>query len=566
MCRKRVLHGVALVLACAGIPTASAQVPGIPLQQDPADRLLREQVERERQERLEQEPPDISVPAESAPDAAMAPESIADPEPTFLIERIVLTGNTVLPEAQAQRITLPFAGKRLGVNRIDLLLRRLTQAFIESGFITTRAYVGNQNLASGILEVKVIPGRIEKLRYNGMDLAPGEPPAAGVGAAFPTNPGQVLKLADLEQGVGQINRLRRNQAELQILPGESPGGSVVAIDNREGDRFFYTLGVDNFGTANTGQSRYRAGIEAGNLTGWQEALSLTYLGSLDSNALLFAASVPAGYDTWSYSYSYSEFQNLIGDTALLFGQTSAHILAWNRVLGLAHRGKSSVDMSLGLRDARREVNGIQLEPQQLAVLRGGYGRLQRFAIGNIPGHWLVDVGYSRGLNALGATVDADGLPNEGAHAQFDKVDLSATLVAQVHPAWTYRAAFAGQWAREALFSSEQIFIGGAGTVRGYAEGALVGERGGFLRNEMLFAAAAPLFAERLRIEPFAFLDGGLVQLVAEGKWQRLVGTGVGVRAAVGGVAVEVMFAEPLRYPNTLTDAGFRIHASLNATF
>jgi hemolysin activation/secretion protein len=566
MCLKRVVGGVALVLACAGIPTATAQVPGIPLQQDPADRLLREQAERERQERLEQEPPEIAVPAESAPDAAMAPESIADPEPTFLVERILLTGNTVLPEAQAQRITLPFAGKRLGVNRINLLLRRLTQAFIESGFVTTRAYVGNQNLASGILEITVIPGRIEKYRYNGADLAAGEPHAAGVGAAFPTNPGQVLKLADLEQGVGQINRLRRNQAELQILPGQSPGGSVVAIDNREGDRFFYTFGVDNFGTATSGQTRYRAAIEAGNLTGWQEALSLTYLGSLDSNALLFAASLPAGYNTWSYSYSYSEFQNLIGDTALLFGNTSAHILAWNRVLGLSQRGKSSVDLSLGLRDARRQVNEIQLEPQQLAVLRAGYGRLQRFAIGNVPGHWLIDLGYSRGLNALGATVDAAGLPREGAHAQFDKVDLSATLVAQVHAAWTYRAAFAGQWAREALFSSEQIFIGGAGTVRGYAEGVLAGERGGFLRNEMVYAAAPRLLAGRLWAEPFAFLDGGLVQLVGAGKWQHLVGAGIGVRAAVGGIAAEVMFAQPLRYPSTLTDAGFRIHASLNATF
>lgn len=563
---RRFLGAAALVLAWSASPGASAQAPATPFRQDPADRLLREQVERERQERLKQEPPDIRTPAPGAADAAITPESLPDPEPTFLIERIVLSGNTVLPEAQVREITRPFSGIRLGVNRINLLLRRLTQAFIDGGFITTRAYVGNQNLASGTIEITVVPGRIESYRYNGADVVAGAPDAAGVLAAFPSGPGQILKLSDLEQGVEQINRLRRNRAELQILPGQSPGGSVLAIDNREGDRFYYTVGLDNFGQESTGQTRLRAGIEAGNLLGWQEALSLGYVGSLDSNALLFAASFPDGYNTWSYSYSYSEFQNLIGDTAILFGRTSAHVLAWNRVLGLSQRGKSSLDLSLGVRDARREVNEIELEPQQLAVMRAGYGRLERFSLGGVPGYWLMDIGYSRGLNALGATVDAAGLPQEGAHAQFDKLDIGATFAAQVEPAWSYRAALAAQWARNALFSSEQIFIGGAGSVRGYAEGTLSGERGGFLRNELLYAAAFGPVAGRLRAEPFAFVDAGAVQLAAQTSWQYLVGAGIGVRAAIGGVAAELVLAQPVDYSNAVTDAGFRVYASLSAVF
>ncbi|MEK6291813.1 MAG: ShlB/FhaC/HecB family hemolysin secretion/activation protein, partial [Paraburkholderia tropica] len=58
--------------------------------------------------------------------------------------------------------------------------------------------------------------------------------------------------------------MRRNQAQVQVLPGQEIGDSVIAIQNAPGDRTYYALGVDNYGAQSTGVTRYRAGFEADN--------------------------------------------------------------------------------------------------------------------------------------------------------------------------------------------------------------------------------------------------------------------------------------------------------------
>ncbi|MEO7322770.1 MAG: ShlB/FhaC/HecB family hemolysin secretion/activation protein, partial [Burkholderiales bacterium] len=441
--------------------------------QDPIDRLLREQQDKIRLERLQQQTPEVAVPKESIVDADAAPDSIADADPTFAIEQVILKGleehRDILSIADERRLVAPFEGKRLGVNRINLLLKRLTQAFIDRGWITTRAYIGNQNLASRILELTVVPGRIEKLVYNGGNLPPTAWNKPGVRLAFPDKQGQLLNLTDLEQGIDQLNRLRRNHAELRTEPGDTPGGSVVAIENKDTERFYYSLGVDNYGSDTSGRTRYRAGVEADNLLGLQEMLGLSYVGSLDTNALLFSSSLPWGYNTFNYTYSYSEFQDLIGDSALLFGRSEGHTLAWNRILSRSRLGKSGMDVSLSARKAEREINNFELLPQRLTVARLGFNKLRRFEWSTVPGFWTADAGYVRGLNVIGATDDPSDLPRDGAHAQFGKIDVSGSLAAQFGRSFAYRGALNGQWTRNALFSSEQIFAGGASSVRGFSE-------------------------------------------------------------------------------------------------
>jgi hemolysin activation/secretion protein len=531
-----------------------------PLVQDPADRLLRERQEQDRLERLQQEAPAIALPQQPAFDPKAAPQSIRESGATFAIEHIVMKGDALLEQAEIETITQAFDGMQLGVNRINLLLHKLTQAYVERGYVTTRVYVGEQNLSAGILEVTVIPGKVEKLLMNGKPLALGDD------LAMPVEEGAVLRLQALEQGMDQINRLRRNRAQLQIQPGQTPGGSIVAITNTPGDRLYYNVGVDNGGDKATGEQRLRAGVEANNLLGLQESVNLTYNGSLDTNALLLGATLPLGYNTFSYTYSYSEFQNLVGDVALVFGRSQGHTLAWNRLLARSRFGKSAFDVSLSVRAAEREINNIALTPQSLSVLRLGYSNLRRFQLGDKAGFWTVDLSYSRGLDVLDATNDSDvaDLPTEAAHAQFDKVNLATNVSLALNERWTYRGSFDAQWADEGLFGSEQFFAGGAASVRGFAESAIAGERGLGMRHELSYAGW-PVLNNKLRLAPFVFLDAARAQLVAESEWHDLAGAGVGVRASGKHFSAELILGQPLQAPEPIDDDA-RVHASINFNF
>ncbi|MDO3621697.1 ShlB/FhaC/HecB family hemolysin secretion/activation protein [Ralstonia pseudosolanacearum] len=563
--------------------TARAQVPPGPVLEDPAQRALRERQDAERRREATQPPPQIQVP-QAVSDTATV-ESVAEPGTTFDIHRIELTGNTVLEAAMVEQITQPFLNHALGTNRINLLLRRLTEAFVARGFVTTRAYLAPQNLKDGVLTIAVVPGKVEALQINGKTVRSTVPDAklaegpqaggwltdAGTVWSIPAV-GETLRLTDLEQGVDQINRLRRNQAEVQILPGQAPGGSVIALANQPGDRFRFNAGTDNYGSRATGTTRLRAGIDADNALGFQEALSLSYIGTRDTNAAIVSSAVPFGYNTFSYTGSYSEYNSLIGDTALVYGRTFAHTFGWNRVIERDQAGRTAFDVTLTHRRSEREVNNLLLDPQSLSVLRVAVNGLRKFALGNQGGYATWEAGVSRGMDALNASHDAPDIARADAHSQFWKLDGNAStqlpLPSVGRAALAYRGQVQAQWSNVALFGSEQIFAGGMGSVRGFREGLISGDRGLTLRNELVWGNVPALAG--VRIEPYAFLDGAQTQLVATQHWQYLAGTGLGVRLSrnIGKSAFtsELLLGRSLVQPAELGSKATVLLATLNWTY
>jgi hemolysin activation/secretion protein len=573
--------------AVPNLPAAAANAfPAGRVEQDPGQRLLQEQRNRQRNDELQQAPAQIEVQTPQVPNLPEGAdvETLPDVEPMFHIEHVEFTGDTVLSHTELDRIAQPFIGKMLGRNRINLLLRRVTEAFIARGYITTRAYLGAQNLASGTLKINVVAGKLAAITLNGKPLRPRAPDDklfdthggglltdAGTAWAFGESVGDVLRLPDLEQGVDQINRLRRNQAELQILPGEAPGDSVVALTNHYGDRTYYTLGVDNYGSSQTGTVRYRAGIEADNLIGLQEALSFNYVGTQDSNAVVFSAAAPYGYQTFSYTTSLSEYQQTLSDVALLEGRTFSQILGWNDVLTRSRAGRTSVDVTLTKMRTERSINGIELSPQDLTVLRVGVNGLRRFVAHDQAAAATWDAGVSQGLPWLGASHDLDDIGQLDAHSQFTKLDGGATLQAALGTLlgsqWVYRGTFSGQYTHVALFGNEQIFLGGMDSVRGFTEGGISGDSGFYFRNEAAWQNV-PAWHDA-HIEPYVFLDGGKAHLVAQGGWPTLAGAGVGARAewryGHQTITGEVLLGQALLQPAALGKKATVLLATLNWT-
>lgn len=319
--------------------------------QDPAQLIIEQQHEQARQRQLEQPPASVTIAPtqESMLDIPVDTpvDAIVETGPTFAVRRIVLQspdGEAFEPPRgisarQLDAIVAAFANRELGSHRINVLLKRITDVFVAHGLVTTRALLGPQNLSTGTLKITIQLGTIQAFAVNGRPihrLRTGQASAgggwftdSGYEHAFPASSGDPLRLSDIDQGVAQINRLRRNQATVQILPGQNPGESIVNINNEPGDRLYYTLGVDNYGSSATGVTRYRAGFEADNLLGLQESLSVNFLDSLDSNAIVGSLAVPFGRHTFSYTISNSEYQQVIGTTALEYGRTLSHIFGWN---------------------------------------------------------------------------------------------------------------------------------------------------------------------------------------------------------------------------------------------
>lgn len=548
-----------LALGLAGTAAHAQQPP----RQDQGDRILREEMERERERLLRQPTPRIEQPAAPAA-VGLDPADVAETAPMFRIERIELQGEALLPADVLARRLRPFTGLELGTVRIGLLLQGLNADLIEAGLITSRAYVVSQNLASGVLSLRIVPGRIEAIRYNGRLLEADAMDAPGVRLALPMRVGDILQLRDIEQGLDQLNRLRGRQAQVRIVPGQTPGGSVLEfVDPPVASAWRAWLGADNQGSPATGTRRLRLGLETGDLLGLNENLNLGYTGSLETNALNAGLSLAWGYNTFSLLTTWSEYQSLIGNVALLHGSSTNQAASWNRLLFRDRDTKVAADLALSVREARREINNVALAPQKLTVLRAGINRLTRFELPAMTGQWMVDGGFSRGLDVFGAMGDAGAGSGPVARARFGKLDVSGSAALYLPGNWSLRGNGAWQWSGVPLFSSEQIFVGGVASVRGFAESAAGGDRGGYWRTELGRSLAAPA---GMHLEPFAFWDAGYVRTLASGRAATLMSAGLGLRAAIRAGNLEVIAGKPVVSPSDMPDTAFRLNLSLTLFF
>ncbi len=317
-------HAVAWAAAWTAATAAWAQAlpPGPIVPEDPAQRLLREQRQRDLEREATQPPARIDSGAVVAPDAAS--RTWRRPPPPSTSHGSTWWATRCWPMPKSRPLPHLSSAGRLARTGSTCCCAALYRGVRGPRLHHHARYLGEQNLASGVLVVTVVTGKVEALQLNGRTLRPGSAPLfdtvgggwvtdAGTAWRFPA-PGDTLRLPDLEQGVDQLNRLRRNRAEMQILPGQTPGGSVVALTNPPGDRFRFNAGVDNYGSRSTGIARTRLGMDADNALGLQESFSASYVGTTDTNAAVASAALPFGYNTFSYTASLSEYQNTIGDT------------------------------------------------------------------------------------------------------------------------------------------------------------------------------------------------------------------------------------------------------------
>lgn len=105
-------------------------------------------------------------------------------------------------------------------------LTRLTDAvsdwYISRGYITSRAFLTEQDLSGGVLHLAVLEGKLQHIRLEGV-------PDRTLKMTFPGLEGKILNLRDIEQGMEQLNRVRQRPVEIEILPGDRQGYSVVNL-------------------------------------------------------------------------------------------------------------------------------------------------------------------------------------------------------------------------------------------------------------------------------------------------------------------------------------------------
>lgn len=429
-----------------------------------------------------------------SPSPALAPDT--SESVCHIIQRIEFVGAESLSRSVKQNLIHPYLSHCLTLPDINGLVRKVSNAYIERGYVTSRAGLKTQDLSAGTLIITVNEGKIESISLD--DKTP-----RSLNMAFPGMIGKVLNLRDIEQGMERLNRLPSQQVTIDIQPGKQPGYSAVSL-KRTSARLpiSASLGADNSGQKNTGTGQINASMNLDNPLHLADQWSLSashnndFRHSHQNRTLSANVMVPYGYWLFSYQYMWNDsFQNIPADLQAYRyeGDSQTQRLAINRVLYRDGEQKLALDLGLTRRQTTNLLAGekLSISSPSLSTISLGVNYSAVLAGSYITFNPVI----SHGLPVFGATKDDPYFPDMP-RSQFRKFSLSASYFMPVTDSLYYLSSIYAQTTPDNLYASERLSLGGQYSVRGFKEQSLTGNRGGYWRNELNWRISAlPILGE-----------------------------------------------------------------------
>lgn len=565
---RRVLGWAACGLAL-GTTAAQAQ-EGLP---DPSIELRRQQ-ENEAARRALVKPDIAEAPKDLSPqDEQTLPSG---EQPCFNIQEVRLSGADADTFAWAiagiggiQGNDSPL-GRCLGVDGINLIQKRLQNTIIARGYVTTRVIVESQNIASGVLSLRPVGGRLGQ-------VVTSEPARAHIRAtaALPAQPGDLLNLRDVEQALENLQRVPTVQADLQIAPGKEAGQSDLQLNWAQARQWRLSVSLDDAGSDSTGKYQGSTTVSADNLLGLSDLayVSLTrgFGGSegpspKGSQALAAHYSVPWGYWLYSVNLSRNDYhQTIVGafDNYRYSGQSDSIEFNVDRVLWRNNQHVTTAHASLQRRTSNNFIDDTEVLVQRRAVASLAWGLSHRLYWGpsTVTGELTLKQGL-KGLGSLAAPEEAFGEGTSRYRLTTASLNVLVPWKARADT-WRYSGTVRMQKHHTRLTPQDRFSIGGRYTVRGFDnQASLVAESGVLWRNELNWSPAwAP------KHSPYLGWDMGRVSgpSTANLPGTRLSGAVIGVKGLLGGFQYDVFWGKPISKPAELQASsstwGFVLHRS-----
>ena len=434
------------------------------------------------------------------------------------IKTITLEDVSLLTVADQNALLQPYLTHCLTKVDIKQLMQHINNAYIAKGYITTRAYLPEQNVSNGHLILRIIEGKIEDIRLNDNKRASDK---TRVTYAFPTSVSTYLRLQDIEQGLDQLNRAPSAQAQIALEPGSEIGKTRVLIHTTDEKTWRGRVRVDNDGEKSVGRTRLLLGVDKDNLFEVNDVWTLAAVRTADSRALSLTTLIPYHYWTMLASYSTSSYDVPLTPTISLAGSGQSSLLGVEYLALRNQREQWSWTAQLAVKENERDINSIALTPDKVSTLRVGgrwlYRDQQRQAY--------VDMSLVKGLRILGALKDPSGLPSAYPHHQFTKLELTGSLRQPLTGQWFWQSQAKAQYSAQGLVGSEQLSMGGSDSVRGFTTATAVGDTGLYWHNQLTRPSGMSWLPNT---EYLVFVDGGIVKNLSSPPSHQLMGTGFGL--------------------------------------
>jgi hemolysin activation/secretion protein len=519
------------------------------------ERRLQEEALRHQQEQsLQYQSRDIYLQSSEEAESANLP---ADTR-CFNVEKIEIAGVTAFKPSVINQIKDSYIHRCIGLSEINELIKRISNLYIEKGLITSRAFLQPQNLNDGVLDILVVEGKLEGL--DSVELTHRQ-----LQWAIPSENGEILNLRDLEQGLEQLNRLQQNRAELDLQPGSTTGTSKALIRNAGSSFWHAGVGSNNSGSEATGEWLATAYLSIDNPSFSNDNLyfNLSDAQSHDSLAVSksysLSYSIPYGYNLYTYSASYFNYQQLVtGDTTqfITSGNSLNQSAELERTIYRGQRDKLALGVSVNRKQSKNYLEDVYLETSSrtLYVTDVSINYNRTLSAGSLH----TELQWSKSQRWFDATRE---LASAEKDFQFNKYTWDSNLSRALPWSLVYSTSTSLFYSPKHIIASEALSLGGRYSVRGF-EQSITAYKGGYWRNEI----ALQKQVRDIQIKPFIGLDLGYSDTPEYQDYGNatLSGMAIGCRLAATSFSLDISYAKGLQSPRFLpSQEAFYLNVQIN---
>jgi len=407
----------------------------------------------------------------------------ADSQSVF-VNSIEVSPSQILTKEEVNKIVSPLVGKNVYISDLKNVVEQINRVYAERGFVTARAFLPEQTVSNGNIRIELIESKVGNVTVENNRWTKTK----YITDRMPQKEGELFDIVELEQDIMDFNRYNEGVAlTANLKAGEKEGTTDVEIKAHEKIPFHLTGMMDNAGRYTTGRIRGGAMITADSLTGHRDKLSI---GSYFSGG-----SVSPFAD---YNFPVNSKDGRVG---FMYSSTFAKV-KWGpyKDLGLKSRA-----YTYSLYYTQPLVRRPGFELKSYAALNYKRATSSMDLSGLSPGLGLgkVDLGTDDvtsvdvALNMRKDTKYGIWYLNQGvgyaaplfdSHSNYFKIfgggvrlhDFSHGFIGQLRG--NYQVIPNNKY----VPYIDQFQAGGMATVRGYAEGSMIGKNGFFTSAELMF--------------------------------------------------------------------------------
>jgi len=443
-------------------------------------------------------------------------------EPLVKLKYLDFDKSMVLPYRFLQNLKKRYEGKTVSLRDIQNIVKTVNKKYAMDGYITSRAYVSPQDISRGRLLVNLFEGREGKLFVSGNSYLKEQ----YIKTALGLSADEVLNIRRIEKSIFVFNAAGEAKVRALLKPSEKVGYTDIEAVTQEAQRVQINAFTDNAGQKENGY--YRGGLFAS----VRKILPVDYVsdkinaGAIASHGteayfLSYDITEPWLNTTWTFGMDWSETEIVEGDLKNLDvnGDFYDYYVSLKKPVFAAENDVANLGASAHVKRSATHISDYRIQDVDTDTAGVFADNLYLFPHGYF---------YNR-LEATHAVRINKGNRN------FWHYNYDGELQVGFLDAYAVNLKGHAQYADEDnMPSSEQIQLGGTGSVRGYPEGMLIADKGFAVQTEL--KREIPLNRWKLsNTEGFVFYDFGRLYSAEDLQYKDnnekfIQSTGFGVRS------------------------------------